>query len=157
MKNFLGMICISLLASCGAANNSASSIESGAVKTNLVRLVLKCSTADKKYSVYIVDNQGTGPDRSSHLSASIVDTSVVDLEKVVGSYAPLTLLRSSGSISFGHGTYVDTATNGNKFSLALPSTNTPYAVSAVLSNGKELNYGHRFAPKAELALTCGTI
>ncbi len=115
----------------------------GALQTlpafGLVREVALCHTTDGQYSVSIVDNQGIGFPRESHFSATITNSD----DETVGKYAPLTYVKSSHSISFGHPSYIDTETKGGRFRLDYRSTNTPYRVIAQLEDGREIRYVNR--------------
>ena len=85
----------------------------------LVLMEAQCTSADGRYEMSVIDNQGTGLDRHSNYSAVIRDIQGSDV--VVASY-PVAKLRM-GSVSFGRLHYIDTATSGKNFDLAGPSTN----------------------------------
>jgi hypothetical protein len=84
----------------------------------LVRILALCITADGQYRVYIQDNQGIGPVRTSHRSASVRDTN----GRVVASY-DVEASHGIQSASFGRLKYQDSASSGAGFTLEGPSTN----------------------------------
>lgn len=99
----------------------------------LVREYANCTTSDGKYQIAVQDNEGIGPVRKQHLSASITSASgqsVATLDVAVD--------KSVKSISFGRDGYLDAATGGSAFKLQGPSTNfRHYSVDAkIVVDGK---------------------
>jgi hypothetical protein len=111
----------------------------------LVKMDLNCKTSDGKYTVVIEDNQGIGPVRTSHLYAMITNAEGI----TVGNYAVTLDNPIMRSISFGHASYLSSEDRGQSFDLALPSTNTPYALTATLQDGQRLIYGVILDPRHE--------
>jgi hypothetical protein len=101
----------------------------------LVKLISKCETQDKDYTVSILNNQGIGAVRKSILSAVIYDKN----DTVVATYIvnPPPLLQST---SFGRRPYLDQKTHGQRFNLAFPSTNYKHtSLVAVLADGTKIS------------------
>jgi hypothetical protein len=97
----------------------------------LVRLVTSCQTSDGKYVVNVLDNQGIGFDRSSQLEAVIATASGAN----VAFYA-VHIPQGLRSASFGQTHYLDSATEGKTFDLAMGSTNfRNITLKAVLPDG----------------------
>ena len=117
MKNaFLVLV----LASC-----SLFSIESHA----LVRTLANCLMKKGPYRVAVLDNQGIGPERVSHVVASLTDVE----GKVVAQF-PAELYRGPHSASYGRPHYEDVATQGKQFLLEGPATNVRhYSVHAIVN------------------------
>jgi hypothetical protein len=101
----------------------------------LVVLVINCETQDGDYRVSILNNQGIGPVRNNHLSATIYDKNETNIASYIVSPPPLIQ-----STSFGRSPYLDLKTNGQKFSLAFPSTNYKHtSLLAVLADGTTIS------------------
>jgi hypothetical protein len=91
-----------------------------------------CSTATGEYRISVLDNQGIGPVRVSHISASITNSGGV----VVATY-PAEIFRGIQSVSFGRPKYQDIASSGSAFLLEGPSTNAKnYILHAVVQGAQ---------------------
>lgn len=99
----------------------------------LVERLGVCDTTDGNYQIVIFNNEGIGIPRETHLGVEIYDNQ----EQLQAEYAVET--RHIGSISFGRKHYLDAAEHGQKFDLALGSTNFHNIyVKADLDNGTTL-------------------
>ncbi|MBC7385767.1 MAG: hypothetical protein H7301_06355 [Cryobacterium sp.] len=100
----------------------------------LVIEVASCETSDHAYQVNVSDNQGTGMDRTSHLSAQILDANGNTIASL-----PVELYQGATSASFGRATYQDSETSGTKFSLQGPSTNFKNYLLNVDMDGNQIS------------------
>lgn len=97
----------------------------------LVIEVARCSTADGKYLISVIDNLGIGPVRTPNYHAVVRDA---NNREIAGTYP--VLKRRDLSISFGRVHYLDKQTSGRHFDLAGPSTNFHnYILKTELQNG----------------------
>ena len=101
----------------------------------LVALKADCTTSDGKYQVHVYDNQGIGPDRSTHLGASVQDRD----GKVMAAFPLIYDNPRIRSISFGTSTFEDTNTLGRNFSLTTGSTNFGPHLRAKLDRGGKID------------------
>lgn len=112
---------------------AAASMLSSATSHALVSLVEDCTTQNGQYRIEVSNDQGIGLERNfTALGASITD----DRDNVVGNFA----VKQAPIHAIGFGDpFVDTATDGKKFSLTTPDTNVRgYSIRAVLDNGTVL-------------------
>ena len=84
----------------------------------LIVVVQSCQTENGSLKVTIMNNQGIGFDRSTHLVATVSDKD----GNMIVSY-PVNSPSPVQSMSFGRSPYTDSLTQGHDFSLAFPSTN----------------------------------
>ena len=118
-----------------AALVSISALISATPSFALATLVESCTTAGGDYSVSIIDNQGTGLHRVSHLQASIVAADGT----LVGSYDVVNATPVVRSASFGHTVFVDAVSKGEQFIFNGKSTNTAPSFSAILNDGSSVS------------------
>ena len=117
----------------------------------LVAIVERCTTSDGQYTMSIANDEGIGWPRIAHFYANIENAA----GDVVAEYAVTYDNPQIRSVSFGHSSYLDSASNGKDFDFALPSTNTPYALTATLKDGQVIRYGLRFDPSQDQgSLSC---
>jgi len=106
----------------------------GQTSQALVERLGVCQTTNGNYQIVVYNNQGIGTDRdTTNLGVEIYDSQ----GQQQAQYAVET--RHIGSVSFGRKHYMDTAEHGQKFDLALGSTNFHNVyVKADLNNGDTL-------------------
>jgi hypothetical protein len=96
----------------------------------LVRLIVRCQTADGQYLVSVTGNQGTGIVRLAVYGAQIYNSEGT----LLSSYT--VHQKTTQSASFGRHDYVDLKSEGQQFDLAFPSTNYHSTdLKAVLGDG----------------------
>jgi hypothetical protein len=100
----------------------------------IVHVVHDCKTSDNQYRVLILDNQGIVPNHTDNLYATIADKN----GSIVNSFAVQSNEGTIMSSSFGRIMYTDTKTQGQRFSLAFPSTNYRHTSLLVMMEGRSV-------------------